>query len=351
MIIKGTSVKSRKHSTYLANHLLNANDNEICEVWDIDGHAKPNDLKAAIGDFYDMVSLTRGGKNGLFMLSFNPEMGEKMSKENYFHAIAEAEKRFGLEGQPKAVVRHFKRDRDHIHVVWQTTDTETRKIKPNIYFFKRKSMALARDLEMELGHKRVSNEKSFKSYSDKDRERAKIDASQLQPDKRKMIIQEAFKNSKNSFEFTESINSIGLSPAKGKVGICLVDVAGQSYNLEKELKKTVSQKDLSNFFKSQSKVLPNVDDLIKAQNSKELNKQRTKKSKAILQEGEERKASYINYDFQKERFQKKAIEAGNNFLDITKDNRIEEAEKKKLEIIERSEELRKRKKGRTGFEI
>ncbi len=112
------------------------------------------------------IGLTRGGKNGLFMLSFNPEMGEKMSKENYFHAIAEAEKRFGLEGQPSW--RHLK-GRDHNTLFGKHRTNEKTQ---------RKSMALARDLEIELDteYKKATTQLTL-SFPDKKNKLQKLEKS------------------------------------------------------------------------------------------------------------------------------------------------------------------------------
>lgn len=250
MILKGTAIDNRTQAVNLAKHLLKANDNEVCEVVDIDGHARPDDLRAALEDMYDMVGLTNG-KTGLFMVSINPEAAEVMQEGDYERSIKRLEETFKLEGLPKAVVRHYKEGREHYHVVWQTTNTDSQKIQAELYRYKVKCKNVARELELEFGHKQVSNEKSGNAYDEKERAQAKTSSRVLKPDDRKKLVQELYGKAKDSAQFEQSIRDEGYKLAKGKVGYCLVDAeSGQVYNLEKELGKKVKQEHLEVFFEN-----------------------------------------------------------------------------------------------------
>ena len=48
-----------------------------------------------------------------------------MTPEQWQRAVDVLDKELGLEGQPRAVVMHEKRGREHIHVVWARTDIDT----------------------------------------------------------------------------------------------------------------------------------------------------------------------------------------------------------------------------------
>ncbi|MEJ1929162.1 relaxase/mobilization nuclease domain-containing protein [Nostoc sp. NIES-2111] len=288
MILKGTAVGNRIQAVRLANHLLKANDNEVCEVVEIDGHARPDDLRAALADFYDMVGLTNG-RTGLFMVSINPEVGERMRDADYERAIERLEETFRLQDLPKAVVRHYKEGREHYHIVWQTTNTETRKVQAEIYRYAVKCKNLSRELEREFGHRQISNEKSGNSYDEKERARAREGAKALKPDARKKLIQELFSKARDGAGFAATAAENGYVLAKGKVGYCLVDKrSGQVYNLEKELGKKVSQEQLTEFFASHGDRLPEASKLSRAVQSEV--KREAKKSKAY--DGEKREPKY-----------------------------------------------------------
>ena len=286
MILKGTAIRNRQRAVNLANHLLKANDNDICEVVDIDGHARLDDLRAALVDYYDMVNLTNGD-TGLFMVSINPEVGEKMTGENYARSIEKIESLFNLEGLPKAIVRHHKSDREHYHVVWQTTNTDTKQIQAQIYRYNVKCKNLSRELEKEFGHRILSNEKSKTAYSEKERNQAARTASQLKPDERKKLVQKLYSRSNDRSEFAKALEKNGLTLAKGKVGICLVDKhSGQVYNLEKELGKKVNQAALNEFLAIEKSPLPEASKISSdfKKNSKSKTKDETRKGKDEIRE-------------------------------------------------------------------
>lgn len=325
MIVKGTAIKSKTHAGYLATHLLNANDNDACEVWDIDGHAKPNDLKTALIDYYEMVQLTKG-KTGLFMISLNPEPGEEMNEEQFYKAITKAEKTFNLEGQPKAIVRHFKNDRNHIHVVWQTTDVESRKNKAELFYYQKKCINLARELEIELGHKPVSNEKSNSSFNEKERGQRKRQAKDLSPAERKKQIQKIFNSAKDSTEFVLKMKEQGYSVGQGKVGICLVDENGQVFNLEKEIKVKTTQKELKEYFRNHPDKLPDASRMSIEKKSQQKTKKRKEKEQSTNEINDSQKrAYYLIYDH-KYREQQKASK------EITKNNNTTRKQKVLAEI-------------------
>lgn len=289
MILKGTAIRNRQRAVNLANHLLKANDNDICEVVDIDGHARPDDLRAALVDYYDMVNLTNGD-TGLFMVSINPEVGEKMTAENYSKSIAKIEELFNLEGLPKAIVRHHKQDREHYHVVWQTTNTDTKQIQAQIFRYNVKCKNLSRELERDFGHRVLSNDKSKTAYNEKERNQATRTASKLKPDERKKLIQKLYSRANDRNEFAKSLEKNGLTLATGKVGICLVDKSsGQVYNLEKELGKKIDQIALKEFLETEKHPLPDASKVASSLKTNSKLKEKELKSKS---QGKNREPKY-----------------------------------------------------------
>ncbi len=339
MILKGTAIRNRQRAVNLANHLLKANDNLICEVVDIDGHARPDDLRAALVDYYDMVNLTNGD-TGLFMVSINPEVGETMTPEFYQESIDRMEELFDLKGLPKAIVRHHKEDREHYHVVWQTTNTDTKQIQAQIYRFNVKCKNLSRELERDFGHRIVTSEKSKSAYNEKERNQTSRSGSELKPDQRKRLIQQLYSKAKNRDEFSRNLEKNGFTLAKGKVGICLVDSdSGQVYNLEKELGKKVSQKELTDFVQNSKEPLPEATHLSTSRQKKIKEKTTAKKAKANDNKREPKyRLKEMGIPQELEAAAAKAKQAGQNLDDIV-NAPPESAEQKAKDFAQEREQI------------
>lgn len=145
MILKGSQ---RGGASQLAAHLLNARDNEHVEVHELRGFSA-DDLRGA---FQEIDATSRGtrAKQPLFSLSLNPPPREHVSTAAFEAAIEAAEKKLGLQGQPRAIVFHEKEGRRHAHVVWSRIDAERMKAL-NLPHFKRKLQDVSRQLYREHG--------------------------------------------------------------------------------------------------------------------------------------------------------------------------------------------------------
>ena len=137
VIIKGGS---RAAPRSLAKHLMRGDTNERVLVLGYDGVAI-EDLNAALADMQALASGTRG-KKGLYHANIDPHTDYKMTPEQWDRCVAVLEKELGLEGQPRVVVLHEKKGREHIHVVWARTDIDT--------------MTLRSDSNNYLAHERAS---------------------------------------------------------------------------------------------------------------------------------------------------------------------------------------------------
>ncbi|HET7060868.1 MAG TPA: hypothetical protein VFI43_01675 [Nitrosospira sp.] len=98
----------------LALHLLKQ-ENEHVEVHEVRGFASDN-LMAALNEAY-AISRATHCKQFLFSLSLNPPKHENVSTETFKQAIERAEKKLGLNDQPRAIVFHEKNGRRHCHAV------------------------------------------------------------------------------------------------------------------------------------------------------------------------------------------------------------------------------------------
>jgi hypothetical protein len=125
MILKGSQ---RGGGRQLAAHLLNAKENEHVTLHELRGFTA-DDLSGAFQEAFVTSKATKA-KQFLFSLSMNPPTEAKFRAETFEAAIANIEKRMGLENQPRAVVFHEKDGRRHAHAVWSRIDTDNMRAEP-----------------------------------------------------------------------------------------------------------------------------------------------------------------------------------------------------------------------------
>src|ERR1700687_725099 len=110
----------------LATHLLNQFDNEQVEVFDVRGATAP-DLPGAFHEWYAQSMATKCRKY-LYSLSISPDLAKyDLTREQYLDFIARTERSLELVGQPRAIVFHVKKGREHAHVVWSRIDPDASK--------------------------------------------------------------------------------------------------------------------------------------------------------------------------------------------------------------------------------
>ena len=106
MILKGNQ---RGGGVQLAQHLLNAKDNEHVEVHELRGFVADNLIDA----FKEAYAVSTGTKcqQFLFSLSLSPPEAESVPVEDFENAIAEIEEKLKFIDQPRAIVFHEKEGR------------------------------------------------------------------------------------------------------------------------------------------------------------------------------------------------------------------------------------------------
>ncbi len=112
MILKGSQ---RAGARQLSAHLLNTRDNDHVSVFDLRGFMDDS-LPDALTEAQAVARGTRC-KQYLFSLSLNPPSDRTVSEADFLKAADAAEKKLGLEGNPRAIVFHEKHGRRHAHAV------------------------------------------------------------------------------------------------------------------------------------------------------------------------------------------------------------------------------------------
>ncbi|MFB2554058.1 relaxase/mobilization nuclease domain-containing protein [Ensifer soli] len=227
MILKGSQ---RGGARQLAVHLLNDRDNEHASLHALRGFMA-EDLHGALLESHAVAKGTQC-RQFLFSLSFNPPKGAAVSEESFERAIEEAERRLGLEGQPRAIVFHEKEGRRHAHAVWSRIDARTMQAI-NLPFFKRRLNELSRELYIEHEWRlpdglRRDKGKSPLNFSLSEWQQAK--RLKLDPREIKDAFQTAWEQSDGQQAFRHALAERGYFLARGdRRGFVALDIHGEVF--------------------------------------------------------------------------------------------------------------------------
>jgi len=233
MILKGSQ---RAGATQLANHLLNANDNDHITVHEISDFMA-DDVYGAFKEMEVTASRTQC-QQFMFSLSLNPPMGEEVSSQEYEETIDHIGEELKLDGQPRVIVFHEKEGRIHAHAVWSRIDAEEMKAI-NLPFFKRKLMEISRDMYLEKGWDLpdgfMSHEKRDPlNYSLAEYQQAK--RMDQNPKLVKRILQTCWEQSDNRISFAAALNQQGYFLSRGdRRGFVAVSMTGEQLSLSRWL--------------------------------------------------------------------------------------------------------------------
>lgn len=176
-----------------------------------------------------------------------------MTPEQWQRSVDVLEKELGMTGQPRAVVLHEKHGREHIHVVWQSTNIDTMTLfsdSNNYAAHERASMAL----ELEFGHELVPG-KHAKRDMDQPAPKAEVTHAEWQQAERtgidprdlKEMITQLHQQSDSAQAFKATLEDHGFVLAKGdRRDYVLVDEQGEVHSLARQI-KGVTAKDLRQF--------------------------------------------------------------------------------------------------------
>ena len=231
MILVGNQ---RGNGRELAQHLLNARDNEHVTVHELRGFVS-NDLQSAFLET-EAISLGTKCKQYLFSLSLNPPADADVGVEDFQAAINQIEETLGLSGQPRAIVFHEKHARRHTHCVWSRIDAD-RMRGINISHYKNKLQTIARELyrtqdwEMPEGF----HDKTKRDPNSFDRiEAAQAKSTHRDPKELKALFRDLWERSDSRSAFRAALLSEGFVLAQGsRRAFVAVDENGKTYSLSR----------------------------------------------------------------------------------------------------------------------
>lgn len=230
MIINGNS---RSNAKFFTKHLLNAEQNERVEVKEIRGFVADN-VPDAFKEIEIIGSATRA-KNSFYHSNINPDEGEKLTPEQWEQAIDTLERKLGLEGQPRFVIAHEKKDREHIHVVWSRIDPDSMTAIPmdNNYLAHTET---ARELEQLFDHEPTPVPPAPERDRFKDWETFRAQETGITPAEMKAEITELWQQSDGGRAFQAAIEEKGYLLAKGdRRDFVLIDPEGDIHSLARRI--------------------------------------------------------------------------------------------------------------------
>lgn len=140
MIIKGKTSTGRGLGAYLLQ-----NKNDRVEEWGIRGDI-PRDLKDTLDDWRSDSQGTNCTKP-LYHAQLNPD--RTLSRDEWDKAISLFEKAMGFENQPRAIVLHEYKGREHLHLVYSRIDGHGKALSDSWNYVRHEKAA--REIEQKLG--------------------------------------------------------------------------------------------------------------------------------------------------------------------------------------------------------
>ncbi len=236
MIIKGGA---RGGAVGLAKHLERDDTNERVQLKELRGVVADN-LTDALYEMGAMGSAAET-KRYFYHASINAEPGQMMTDAQWQESIDALEKKMGLEGQPRIVVEHGKKGREHVHVVWMRVDLEQMKGISDSHNY-RKHEEVARDLERRFGHDRVQGahaERDGKPRPDRTPshdEMQQAERTRLTPQQAKEWINTLWHATDSGKAFKAALESQGWALARGdRRDFVLVDMHGETHSLARRV--------------------------------------------------------------------------------------------------------------------
>jgi hypothetical protein len=227
MIIKGLSTSGFG----LGNYLQKTVQNERVDIWPTRGDLQ-RDLSETLNDWRS-DSLTTRCRKPLYHAQLSPD--RVLSREEWNLAIDLFEKEMGLENQPRVLVKHVKKGREHVHAVYSRIDENGHAISDSWNFLRHEKAA--RDIEITLGlektqgvfiNRKADRPERTPSQADiQQAERLKLDLKQIQT-----MIRKLYHCADNGHSFVAALESEGYRLAQGdQGGYVIVDNVGGVHSL------------------------------------------------------------------------------------------------------------------------
>lgn len=236
MIINGGS---RAGGRNIARHLSRTDTNEVAQLVQITGTAA-NDLDGALREMEAVAAGTRC-KYPLYHANIDPPPGATLTPEQWRRSVDLLGEKLGLGDQPRAVMRHIKHGREHVHVVWSRIDADNMRAISDSNNY-RIHEQVSRQLEREFGLERVEGVHT----GDRDQARPVAEitqAEQQQAERTGRTVEEitaairaAWERSNTGGDFARELGEAGFVLARGdRRAFVILDEAGGIHSPRRRL--------------------------------------------------------------------------------------------------------------------
>lgn len=258
MIVKG---RTRSGGTQLAGY-LSSSKNDTVKVLDIRGTIStsltPIGLRDALNEMDAIGGMAKGEKH-IFHAVINPNDLDRLGRDDWQAAITKVEKALGFEAQPRVIVAHNYKGKEHLHIAWSRVDVDNGKLISDS-FCNLKMVQAAREIELERGLfktpdrnknqraaalNRILDEnrhtvdpieaarpfmKAEERQRNAEKERLKLERSDNSRDVLKRTIASAWHQSENGEEFRRKLERAALRLVRGDRGAVVMDEGGNIYS-------------------------------------------------------------------------------------------------------------------------
>ena len=280
MIIKGSTHTGKGLGAYLMQ-----DKNDRAELLDIRGDLK-RDLKETLDDWRS-DSQGENCTKPLYHAQINPDRA--LSREEWDKAVSLFEKEMGFENQPRVMVLHEYKGREHLHLVYSRIDENGKAISDswNYLHHEKAAREIERELGLEITQGALYQREGARPERTPDRdaiqqgERLKLD-----PKAVKAEVSELYQNAENGREFVAALDTAGYTLAQGdQRGYVILDQVGGVHSLSRmagvkvaELRESLQEYNLQN--------LPTVEAV------RERQQERQQAESAIKQESENEQVKF-----------------------------------------------------------
>jgi|GEM_PF-3139456 len=218
MVIKGKSIG---HAAAHARHLMRTDQNDRIEFIEFDESAASPTLKSVLTEYQVIAEHLTKAQKGMYIAALNPEEGETLTPDQWKEAVDILEKQLGLDNQPRTVVLHEKKGREHVHVVWQRTDLEHERVvddEDNYAAHERASREIEKKFDLAITKGVHTRDKATEPRPDrasKQKDHQQADRKGYDLDELKAEINQAFEEAEHGMGFIKKLEEMGCYLARG----------------------------------------------------------------------------------------------------------------------------------------
>lgn len=239
MIIEGKSRGKGKGAFCLATHLLKP-ENDRIRIVEARGTCNHDDLDETFSD-WQTIGWSIGCKKALYHANISPDETVRLTEEQKLTAVDRLESELGFVGQPRVIVEHEKKGREHLHVVWLRIDTDRMRVLSDSFNYA-KHERVATELEQTFGLKQTPRALTREEGETRPRRapsKAELQQAQrsgLDPREAKRQLTALWYASATAGEFRDNLERAGWHLAKGdRTAYVAVDYHGNVHALARRI--------------------------------------------------------------------------------------------------------------------